>query len=51
MAKQTVGPIVRHLEKAVLAVAAGAFLYVVATHGVVSPNKVSLDGQTETQYY
>ena len=40
MAKQAVGPIVRHVEKAVLGVCAAGFLYVVAMYGVVSPNKV-----------
>ena len=45
MAKQTVGPIVRHLEKAVLAASAGVFLYIVATHGVVSPSKLGPEGQ------
>ena len=42
MAKQTVGPIVRHVEKAVLGICAGVFLYIVAMYGVVSPNKVEL---------
>ncbi len=43
MAKQAVGPVVRHLEKGVLAAAAAIFLFVVATYGVVSPNKVALE--------
>ena len=44
MAKQAVGPVVRHLEKGVLLLAAGAFLYFVAMFGVVSPNTVDLNG-------
>lgn len=44
MAKQAVGPIGRHIEKAVLALCGGAFLYVIAMYGVVSPNKVGPEG-------
>ncbi len=40
MAKQTVGPLVRHLEKAVLVITVAILLYFVATYGVMSPNKV-----------
>ncbi len=45
MAKQTVGPLVRHLEKGLLAIAGGVFLYAVAMFGVLSPNKVGPDGE------
>lgn len=40
MAKQAVGPVVRYLDKAVLAAAAGGFIYVFVMFGVVSPNKI-----------
>ncbi|NOX60218.1 MAG: hypothetical protein GXP29_15345 [Planctomycetes bacterium] len=40
MAKQSVGPLVRHLDKAILALAGAGLLYVVAQFGVVSPNKI-----------
>ena len=45
MAKQTVGPLVRHVEKAVLAICAGGFFYVVAMFGALSPNKVEVNGE------
>lgn len=44
MAKQAVGPIIRYLDKAVLLVCGGAFLYVVAMYGVVSPIKAGPEG-------
>lgn len=47
MAKQLVGPVERHLEKAVVGLA-GAFLVgVVVLYLVGSPNQVQLDGSTE----
>jgi hypothetical protein len=45
MAKQAVGPLVRYLDKGVLALCAGAFLFVVAVYGVVSPNKAGNPGE------
>ena len=44
MAKQTVGPVVRHLEKGVLAITVAVLLFFVATYGVMSPNKVGPEG-------
>jgi hypothetical protein len=40
MAKQTVGPLVLHLEKGVLGLAALLLLGAVALYGVMSPNKI-----------
>ncbi len=45
MAKQPVGPVVRHLEKAILAVCGGALLYFVAMFGVMSPNQAGGPGE------
>jgi len=45
MAKQAVGPVIRYLDKAVLAACALVFLYFVAMYGVMSPNKVGAEGQ------
>lgn len=45
MAKQAVGPVIRYLDKAVLAVAAAVFLYAVAMFVVLSPNKAGEPGE------
>lgn len=45
MAKQAVGPVIRYLDKVVLVVAGGVFLYTVAMFGVMSPNKVGEPGE------
>lgn len=44
MAKQAVGPVIRYLDKAVLAVCGIVFLYFVAMYGVMSPNKAGEPG-------
>lgn len=46
MAKQVVGPVERHVDKAVLGVAALALVYAVARYVVTSPNQVELQGQS-----
>jgi hypothetical protein len=45
MAKQSVGPIVRHIDKAVLGVTGAVLLLAIAQYGVVSPNKIESDGE------
>ena len=45
MAKQLVNPFERHLEKAVLGLAALALIYVVVTYVVASPNQLDLAGE------
>jgi len=41
MAKQAVGPVIKYLDKGILILAGGAFLYLLATYGVMSPNTLS----------
>ncbi len=45
MAKQSVGPIVRHIDKAILGITGAVLLWAIAQYGVVSPNKVESDGE------
>ncbi|MCA9249641.1 MAG: hypothetical protein R3E58_02370 [Phycisphaerae bacterium] len=45
MAKQSVGPIVRHIDKAILGITGAVLLLAIAQYGVVSPNKVESDGE------
>lgn len=45
MAKQSVGPLVRHIDKAVLALTGAVLLLAIAQYGVVSPNKIEADGE------
>ncbi|GJM24408.1 MAG: hypothetical protein DHS20C16_08230 [Phycisphaerae bacterium] len=45
MAKQSVGPIVRHIDKAILGVTGALLLLAIAQYGVVSPNKIESDGE------
>lgn len=45
MAKQAVGPVIRYLDKVVLAAAAAVFLYAVAMFVVLSPNKAGEPGE------
>ncbi|MBU0717267.1 MAG: hypothetical protein KJ749_03385 [Planctomycetes bacterium] len=48
MAKQVVGPIEQHVEKAVLALAGIGLIAVIAMYLVTSPNQIELDGQPVT---
>ncbi len=45
MAKQSVGPIVRHIDKAILGITGAVLLLAIAQYGVVSPNKIESDGE------
>ncbi len=45
MAKQSVGPFVRHIDKAILGVTGAVLLWAIAQYGVVSPNKIESDGE------
>src|SRR5262245_40492580 len=48
MAKQLVNPIERHAEKAVLALAGLALVYVIARYVVTTPNSLELAGERVT---
>ena len=45
MAKQLVGPVERHLDKAILGLASLVLVWVVIQYGVSSPNRIELDGE------
>jgi len=48
MAKQLVGPVERHVEKAAVGIAAILLIFVIARYLVTSPNQIDVDGQSAT---
>ena len=50
MAKQVVGPLERHVEKAVLALTGIGLIGVIAMYLVTSPNQIDLDGEMVTPH-
>ena len=48
MAKQVVGPLERHVEKAILALTGIGLIAVIAMYLVTSPNQIDLDGELVT---